>query len=105
MTTGTSIARANAGNTLVYSRINTGQDASNGTSIDLSEMTQLAQADPTGNQLVNALNTKLLHGTMSMPMRNTILTAFLAQAANNPQARAQAAIYLVVTSSQFQVQR
>lgn len=105
MTTGTSIARANVGNTLAYSRINVGQDAPNGTSIDLTEMTQLMQNDPTGNQLMDALNTRLLHGTMSASMRSTILPAVLAVSATTPAARAQAAIYLVVTSSQFQVQR
>ena len=51
MTTGTSILRANVGNTFAFSRINSSADAPNGTSIDLSEMTQLAQNDPTGNQL------------------------------------------------------
>ncbi len=105
MTTGTSIGRANVGNTFAFSRINTSTDSPNGTSIDLSEMTQLAQNDPTGNQLMDALNTRLLHGTMSTEMRNTILTAVTAVAANTPQARAQQAIYLVVTSSQYQVQR
>lgn len=105
MTTGTSILRVNVGNTFAFSRINTSADVPNGTSIDLSQMTQLAQIDPTGNQLVNALNTNLLHGTMTTQMKNTILTAVTAIAASSPQTRAQQAIYLVVTSSQFQVQR
>jgi uncharacterized protein (DUF1800 family) len=105
MTTGTSIGRANVGNTFAFSRINTSADAPNGTAIDLSEMTQLAQNDPTGNQMMDALNVRLMHGTMSTQMRNTILTAVTAVPATTPQARAQQAIYLVVTSSQYQVQR
>ncbi len=105
MTTGTAIARANVGTTLVFAQINVGQDAPNGTKIDLNEMTQIAQNDPTGNELLNRLNTKLMHGTMPADMRNTILTAVLAVPANSPLLRAQQAIHLIVTSSQYQVQR
>jgi uncharacterized protein (DUF1800 family) len=105
LTTGTAIGRTNIGNTLTFSRINVSADAPNGTSIDLNEMTQLAQNDPTGNQLMDALDRKLMHGTMPTVMRNTILTAVMAVSSATPIARAQQAIYLVVTSSQYQVQR
>jgi hypothetical protein len=105
LTTGTAIGRTNIGNTFAFGRVNVGADAPNGTSIDLTEMTQLAQNDPTGNQMMDALDRKLMHGTMPTAMRNSILTAVMAVAANTPAARAQQAIYLVVTSSQYQVQR
>ncbi len=68
-------------------------------------MTALMQADPTGNQMMDVLNTRMLHGTMTPEMRSTILTAVMAVSAALPTSRAQAAIYLVVTSSQYQVQR
>ncbi|HYP51401.1 MAG TPA: DUF1800 family protein, partial [Pyrinomonadaceae bacterium] len=56
-TTGTSIARANFANTMVFSRINASQPNSPlGTSISLAEMQALAAADTTGNQLMDALN-------------------------------------------------
>jgi hypothetical protein len=47
----------------------------------------------------------MMHGTMSAAMRSTILTAVTSIAASNSLARAQQAIYLVTTSSQYQIQR
>lgn len=105
MTTGTAIARSNVINTMTFNRINTGTNNPQGTSIDLTEMVQLAQTDTTGNSLVDALNARMLHGTMSQQMKNTILTAVQAVASTDPTLRARTAIYLVATSSQFQVQR
>lgn len=106
LTTGTAIARANFMNTFVYSRVNGGTtNAPAGTSIDLSEMQALAASDASGNSLLDALNTKLMHGTMSAQMKNTILTAVQAVAATDALGRARAAVYLVTTSSQYQVQR
>ena len=106
MTTGTAIGRLNRVNTFVFGRIAVSQpNTPLGTSIDLSEMIALSQADATGNRLVDTLNTRMLHGTMSAAMKNTILTAVNAVASNNPTLRAQTAVYLVASSSQFQVQR
>jgi len=68
-------------------------------------MQALAAADTTGNRLVDTLNTEMMHGTMSAQMKNTILTAVQAVASTNTLLRAQTAIYLVATSSQYQVQR
>ena len=68
-------------------------------------MQALAAADTSGNQLLDALNTKLMHGTMSAQMKSTILTAVQALAATDAIGRARAAVYLVTTSSQYQVQR
>jgi Protein of unknown function (DUF1800) len=106
MTTGTAIARANFMNTFVFGRVSGGTtNAPFGTSIDLTEMQTLAAADSSGNQLLDALNTKLMHGTMSAQMKNTILTAVQAVAATDAPTRARTAVYLVATSSQYQVQR
>ncbi|MGI8638378.1 MAG: DUF1800 domain-containing protein [Pyrinomonadaceae bacterium] len=105
LTTGTTIARANFMNTMVFSRVNVGSFAPVGTSIKLAEMQALAAADTTGNRLVDTLNTEMMHGTMSAQMKNTILTAVQAVASTNTLLRAQTAIYLVATSSQYQVQR
>lgn len=106
MNTGTSIGRLNRVNTFVFGRINVSlPNTPNGTSIDLSEMVALAQADTTGNRLVDTLNVRMLHGAMSTTMKNTILTAVNAVASTNPTLRAQTAVYLVAGSSQFQVQR
>lgn len=105
LTTGTAIARTNFVNTAVFGRVNVGTNAPTGTSLYLADMQALVVADPTGNRLLDALNTKLMHGTMSAQMKNTILTAVQAVSATNTLQRAQTAIYLVATSSQYQVQR
>lgn len=109
MTTSTSIARANYGNTMTFSRVNVAlPNIPQGTSIDLAEMQAIAASDLSGNLLVDALNRRMMHGTMSAAMKNTILTAVTAipeTPATNMLNRAQQAIYLVATSSQYQVQR
>jgi uncharacterized protein (DUF1800 family) len=73
-----------------------------GTSIDLASWDSLA-ANP--DQLLDSLNTLLLHGAMSLEMRQTIKTAVASVPASNPRLRVRAAIYLIATSSQYQVQR
>jgi uncharacterized protein (DUF1800 family) len=106
MTTGTAVGRANFANTMVYGQININlPNTPAGTRIDLAEMQALAAADATGNLLLDALDWRLMHGRMSADMRSKILTAVLAEPAGNTLQRARAAIYLVATSSQFQIQR
>lgn len=108
MTTGTSIARANFANTMIYTGINPSNPAVNvpvGTKFNFAEMQALAAADPTGNQLLDALNYKMMHNTMSAGMRSRILTAVTAINATNSLARTQQAVYLIMTSSQYQIQR
>ena len=106
MTTGTSIGRANIWNTMVNGQINVSlPNTPAGTRLDLAEMQALAAADPTGNLLLDALNWRLMHGRMSAEMRSRILTAVLAEAPANTLQRTRAAIYLIATSSQYQIQR
>jgi hypothetical protein len=112
--TGTSFARINFINTMVFSRINCTGGTPNcqatgiaplGTSISLTEPQAWAAADSTGNALIEGLNTKMMHGTMSESMKTMLRTAIQAIAANNTLQRAQQAVYLVASSSQYQVQR
>jgi uncharacterized protein (DUF1800 family) len=105
LTTGTAIARANFINAVAFNRVAVSTNSPFGTSIDLTEMQALATAETTGNQLLDALNAKLMHGTMSAQMKNTILTAVRAVAATDPLTRARTAVYLVTSSSQYQIQR
>lgn len=108
MTTGTSIQRANFMNTIVFNRINVAlPNIPNGTSIDLTEMQSLLAADPSGNLLMDTLNQRMLNGSMSSSMRSTILNAVLngGISATDTLGRTKQAIYLVATSSQYQVQR
>jgi len=101
-TTSTALRRANFVNTMAFSRIAVSTNAPNGTSLDLSGMQALA-ANP--EQLADALNALLLHGTMSAEMRQSIIEAVSAVAATNPLKRARTAVYLVATSSPYQVER
>lgn len=106
-TTGTSINRINLGNTLAFNRINinTERRVTLGTSISLSDMQAFAESDPSGNRLMDAINIRLMHSSMSAQMRETILNAVLTVPASDPLLRAKRAVYLVITSSQYQVQR
>ncbi len=101
----TAIARANVANTLVYTTA-IAPDANLfgaiGTRLDLSRYQALATDAAT---LTDQLDRDLLAGTMGGAMRNAIVTAVNAVAASDTLGRARAAIYLVVTSAQYQVQR
>ena len=55
--------------------------------------------------LVDALNQLLLHGAMSTAVKSTVTSTVSALPATNPLARAQTALYLVASSSQYQVAR
>jgi uncharacterized protein (DUF1800 family) len=104
----TALKRANFANTMVTSTIGVGTNSPNGTSIDLSGLQALAANPADPGPLLDSLNALLLHGTMSQAMRTSITTALAVlpgtTAANN-LSRAQAALYLVATSSQYQVER
>jgi uncharacterized protein (DUF1800 family) len=102
LSTSTALARANQLNTLVFTGVNTSANAPNGTALDLAPLQALA-GNPAA--LVDALDVLLLHGTMSSEMRGSIVAAVNAVAATNTLKRARTAVYLVVTSSQYQVQR
>jgi len=102
LSTSTALARLNFVNTIVYSRIGVSTNAPNGTSIDLSPLVALAR-DPSA--LVDALDELLLHGRMSDDMRNSIVEAVTAVPTSQALRRARNAVYLVLTSSQYQVER
>lgn len=74
-----------------------------GTAINLTEPTAWAAADPSGNTLIENLNTKMMHGTMSEAMKNKIRTAINFNV--SPADKAKQAIFLVATSSQYQIQK
>jgi len=73
-----------------------------GTSIDLTPFNSLA-TNP--DQLLDALNNLMLHGSMSAEMRQTIKSAVTPIAATNAILRVRTAVYLIASSPQFQVQR
>jgi hypothetical protein len=95
------IYRENFVNTLVFGHVQPPAPAT-GTQIDLGGLTALA-ATPAA--LIDRLDRLLLHGTMTAAMRATLLSAVNGIAASNPKSRAQTALYLVLASGQYQVQR
>jgi len=112
MTTGTTIQRANFVNRMVFTApaIPVAADSNSGgsplgMSLDFTDLQALSTADSTGGQLVDELNRRMMHGTMSANMRSTILTAVTNIAASDSLNRSRQAVYLVATSSQYQVQR
>jgi uncharacterized protein (DUF1800 family) len=109
--TSTTYKRANFVNTLFLANGGNGIPANlpnrpSGTQVNYSTYQSLA-----GNpqQLVDALNTRMMHGTMSQAMNANIVAAVTAitnaNATTQAQQRTQTAIYLVATSSQYQVER
>jgi uncharacterized protein (DUF1800 family) len=75
------------------------------THIDLSAYASIAGNDSDLGTMVDAMNLQLLHGTMSAAMRTAILTAVSARPGGDPMGRVQTAAYLIVSSSQYQIQR
>ena len=98
----TSLRRANLMNTLVFSTIPVGADNPLGTSLDLTGIQTIASD---AAAMVEELNQRLCYGLLSAGEKTAIVNAVNAVAAGTARARAQQAVYLVLTSSQFQVQR
>ncbi len=74
-----------------------------GTSLDTTEPTAWAAADASNTRLIEGLNAKMMHGTMSEAMKSKIRTAFLP--GQPAEFRALTAIFLVASSSQYQIQK
>lgn len=100
ITTGTTVvSQAN----LMYSTTYSG----NGPSSDRITLNLSAEQTMASNpaQLVDHLNTLLMAGGMSSAMRTTLINAVTQIPANNPSERAKTAIYLVINSPEFVVQK
>ena len=113
LSTTTTLRRANNINTLIFTGVSTNTtptaaspDRPRGTSIDIANLEALA-----GNpvDVVNALDALLLHGTMHPQMRSSIIASMNAindaNVTTRNQKRARTAVYLVATSSQYDIQR
>lgn len=109
--TSTTYRRANFVNTLFLANGGNGIPISNpnrpaGTQVNYSSYQALAG---TPQQLVDALNARMMHGTMSAAMNANIVATITAitnaNATTQAQQRTQTAIYLIATSSQYQVER
>ena len=91
----TTVSRINFVNDLIYGSV--GSD----TKIDISPYVAAA-----GNvsDLLALVNTNLMHGQMPSDMDSTLSTTLSSLAFTDNTSRAQAALYLVLTSSQFQME-
>jgi uncharacterized protein (DUF1800 family) len=114
LSTSTALRRANVANTLIHQGIATNANTPAGTQLNLASANFNLEAlggNPAG--LVDALDSLLMHNTMSAQMRQGIIDVLTLNitAATDPdqtvrhRKRAQTAVYLVVTSPQYQVQR
>jgi uncharacterized protein (DUF1800 family) len=97
-TTATALARANFVNSFVFGSIG------GGTTVDFTPYATLAGTGVT--QLLDSLNALMLHGTLSASARTSITNAVNAVPAGASQnlTRAKTAIYLIGSSSQYQIQ-
>ena len=115
LSTSTTLRRANDINTLVYTGVTinatptaASPDRPRGTSIDTSNLEALSTGSGS-DAVVDALNALLLHGTMSPQMKTSITTAMNAildaNLTTRHQKRVRLAVYLIATSSQYDIQR
>jgi uncharacterized protein (DUF1800 family) len=108
--TSSTYQRVNLVNTLFLANNGNGIAPSTPPNLNRPTGTQLNYASyqaQAGNPaaLVDMLNTNMMHGTMSSSMRTSIINAVTGIASSDPAGRTRTAIYLVATSSQYQVER
>ena len=91
-TTQTAALRADIVDAILYAKL------TGGTAVDLSPFVQQAGSAPS---LLNYINSIFLHGSMSPALQQAATDA--ANAASSAKAKAQAALYIVLTSGEYQI--
>jgi uncharacterized protein (DUF1800 family) len=94
--TGTIVPRLSLADSIIHNR-------TAGVTVDLSATSAIGQkaADPA--QLADYLGMLFMHSQMPTDMRNDLITAISAIPATDLPSRAQVAVFLVVTSSQYKI--
>lgn len=100
--TSTALARTNFTYAVTYQKLGPSLYMPKGTWLDLSALLPSA-GNP--SELVNTLNSLMLHGTMTADMHTVIETSVASIPASDPTARVQDAVYLVATSPQYLIER
>jgi uncharacterized protein (DUF1800 family) len=105
--TSTTYKRANFVNTLFLANSGNGIPISApnrpaGTQVNYSSYQAMAGVP---QNLVDALNARMMHGTMSAEMNANIVAAVTSITSADPAGRTRTAIYLIATSAQYQVER
>jgi hypothetical protein len=110
LTTSTIIQRENFLNDFLNGQVQAGGDPNpvgpDTTTIVIpaSLLSSLDGLAPNPGQLVDALNQRLMHGTMSPVERQLVMDA-VTSVGNNNRERVRTAIYIIASSMQYQVQR
>jgi len=100
--TTTVLARTNFAYQVIYKTMPTNANRPVGTWLNLSGLESMA-SDPAA--LVDMLNAFGLNGDMSPPMRDALIASVSAIPASDPIGRLRNALYLLVTSAQYVVER
>jgi uncharacterized protein (DUF1800 family) len=94
--TGTIVPRLNLANAIV-------NNAADGLLVDLSATSVVGQQGGNPAQLADYLGMLFMHSQMPTDMRSELITAISAIPVTDLQSRAEVAVYLVVTSSQYKI--
>ena len=94
--TGTIVPRLNVANSTIHNNIP-------GLTIDLSATSAIGRQASNPAALADYLGALFMHSQMPTDMRNDLITAISAIPATDLQSRAEVAVYLVVTSSQYKI--
>jgi uncharacterized protein (DUF1800 family) len=100
--TSTTYARVNFVAETAYHTMSTSTDRPTGTWLDFTSILPSAGSP---FQLTGALNTLMLHGTMSPNLQATVNNALASMTGATPMTRAQRAVYLIGSSPEYFVQR
>lgn len=94
--TGTVVPRLSVANSVIHNNIS-------GLTIDLSATSAIGRQASNPPALADYLGMLFMHTQMPTDMRNDLITEISAIPATDLQSRAQIAVYLVVTSSQYKI--
>jgi uncharacterized protein (DUF1800 family) len=94
--TGTIVPRLSVANSVIHNSIT-------GLTVDLSATSAIGRQASNPSALADYLGMLFMHSQMPTDMRNDLITEISAIPATDLQSRAEVAVYLVVTSSQYKI--
>jgi uncharacterized protein (DUF1800 family) len=105
--TTTALARVNFIHEVVFQEMTQSDDRPLGTWLDLTFLEpSAALPDPANpSALMDELNSRLMHGSMTTAFYNIVRNAVAAMPEDDLTGRVQRAVYLIASSSQYQVER
>jgi uncharacterized protein (DUF1800 family) len=94
--TGSAIPRMSLADKIIH-------NSASGPTVDLSPTSVIGQQAGNPAQLVDYLGMLFMHSQMPTDMRTALIATITAMPATDPQSRAEVAVYLVVSSSQYKI--